>query len=408
MELSKNPILMEDSIIFRDEDGIFVYSQNQKKVAHLEKFNTFAFNELKNRGFFTLTLTSSENLNQRFSSLILLLSRNCPLRCRYCYADSGNSDSLMSVKVAEKAVEWYLSNKPLKPKISFIGGGEPTLNISVLTNLISKYRDKVRFVITTSGVLSQEFLKWLMENQVNISFSIDGPPDIQNFLRPFRNGGVSSPIVEESIATWKSKKPLSIRATITESSVSRINEILNYFEMLGVNSLHFEPLYNLGRAVENVGIIKQPPVEIWIKAVIAALNWAKQKNKRLTIHALIHFLNPSSGSFCGPMCGNTIVVNHEGKITACSEVVDSENKDWNLFYLGELGRLDAEKSKYLTSRVPVNMDRCKDCFAKYICRGGCAYKGLVASGNLFIPDKRHCEFIKSIVPILIKRMVLNE
>lgn len=108
------------------------------------------------------------------------------------------------------------------------------------------------------------------------------------------------------------------------------------------------------------------------------------------------------------MSGRTVVVNHNGELTACSEVVDKNIKDWNIFGIGNLNSgVDIAKLEYLSGRIVTNMEKCKNCFAKYICRGGCAHKGLTQTGGLFSPSDYHCQFIKKIVPILIKRMVIG-
>ena len=134
--------------------------------------------------------------------------------------------------------------------------------------------------------------------------------------------------MEDSIKVLKrNERHLSIRTTITDQTVNRIGEITDYFKELGVHTLHLEALYSLGRATQTESNLGQPIVKDWVNAAINALKWGKQNNKLVTIHALIHFFNPNLCNFCGPMCGNTTVINHQGMLTACSEVVDDGNKD---------------------------------------------------------------------------------
>ena len=111
------------------------------------------------------------------------------------------------------------------------------------------------------------------------------------------------------------------------------------------------------------------------------------------------------------MRGRTIVVNHRGEITTCSEVVDDNNENWKLFHIGKLGSkfdFDNERFKFLANRTVDNMEFCKNCFAKYLCRGGCAHKALTGAGDLFSQNSFHCAFMKRIIPLLIKRMVIGE
>lgn len=412
MEITKNPTLIEDSIIFQDEDGTFVYSQNQKKVSWVKNWNDTAYQKLKENGFFSpfaKAITNPEN--RRFLNFMLLLGRGCPLRCCYCYANAGVTRELMSKEIADRAILLYLARNPKNPKVTLFGGGEPTLNIHAIKYIVEKYEKQIQWVLTTCGVVSPTFLEWLIDKGVAITFSVDGPPEIQNLLRPLRNGGPSSMFVERSMRMWldKSGKPLSVRTTLTEDTIDQIDSILDYFDAFSVKTIHFECLYNLGRATELVGngVLRQVSVEKWVETTIKILKWARENKRYIKIGELSHLLHPGAVSYCGPMCGKTIVVNHEGKLTACSEVVDERNKEWNLFCIGDCQsefRIDEQKLSYLASRFPDNMALCGGCFAKYLCRGGCPHKGWAATNDLFVPDPNHCEFIKKIAPLLIKQM----
>lgn len=415
MEISKEPTLIEDSIIFQDGDGIFIYSQNQKKVAWVKNWNDAIFQKLKERGFFSLLAKIVTNReSQIFSNLMLLLGRGCSLRCRYCYANAGISMEFMSKEIADRALSLYLALNPTNPRVTFFGGGEPTLNLHTIKHIVEKYGKRVRWVLTTNGIVSPHFLEWLINRGVMITFSVDGPPEVQNFLRPMKNNKPSSMFIERSMHIWlnRSGKPLSVRATLTEDTADQIDSILDYFCTLDVETIHFEPLYNLGRATELIegNFLKQLSVEKWVEVTIKVLKWAREKKKHVKMGELSYLLHPGATSYCGPMCGKTIVVNHNSKLTACSEVVDEKNEEWDLFCIGDCQsefRLDKQKLDRLASRIPDNMVSCRNCFARYLCRGGCAHKGWAATKDLFAPDPNHCKFIKLIIPLLIKEMALR-
>ena len=412
MEITKTPTLIEDSIIFQDEDGTFVYSQNQKKVSWVRNWNDTAFQKLREANFFSpLAKAITTPDNRRFLNLMLLLGRGCPLKCCYCYANAGITRELMSKEIADRAISLYLAKNPTDARVTLFGGGEPTLNIATIKYIIEKYGKQIQWVLTTSGVVSPYFLEWLIEKGVAITFSVDGPPEIQNFLRPLRDGRPSSAFVERSMRIWleKSGKSLSVRTTLTDDSIDQIDNILDYFYNFGAKTIHFECLYNLGRATELVGngILKQVPVEKWVKTTIKVLKWAREKKRHIKISELGHLLHPSSASYCAPICGKTIIVNHEGDLTTCSEVVDKKHKEWDIFCIGDCQsefRIDKQKLDFLASRIPDNMMSCRNCFARYFCRGGCPHKAWAATNDVFVPDPSHCKFMKMVTPLLIKEM----
>lgn len=412
MNITENPTLVGDSIVFRDENGVFVYSQNQKKVAQIKNWNGDAYNKLKKIGFFMpLAETILSPKNQTFSNLMLLLGRGCCLGCRYCSVNAGITTELMNEQVADSAISFYLAQNPQDPRVALFGGGEPTLNIRTIKHIIGKYNKQVRWNLTTSGVMSPSFLEWLVDRGVEITFSIDGPPDIQNSLRPLKNGKPSSELVEKSINVYRerSNRPITVRATLTDDTIKQIHDILNYFDGLDVKTIHLEPLYSLGRAVPLIqnGVLNPVSPEKWKHTVVKSLAWARQHKKRIKIGELNYLLRPSATAYCGPINSRTLVVNHQGKITTCVEVVDEKNEEWDIFHIGSCFPrfyTDQQKLDHLASRISDNMVLCKDCFARYICRGGCPHRGWVATGNLFAPDPNHCNFIRAIIPILIREM----
>lgn len=410
--ISEVPQLMGNSIVFRDGDSFFLYSQNNKKVAKVGNWDKEIIGQLKRGGFFdALTSQITQCSINKASNLMLLLGRDCYMMCGYCSVNAGASNKNMSVELADKAIGLYLDTSPAYPRVTLFSGGEPTINTSVIKHVVDKYKG-VSWILTTSGIVSRHFLEWLIEKNVTIGFSLDGPPHIQNFLRPLRNGAPSSEIVKNSIKAWckKTGKRATVRATITSDTIMFIDEILDYFDELDIGTAHLETLSQIGRAasIETKMILQPPTSQEWIAGVIKALNWGEKGGKRIKIGALNYFFNPQSSSYCGPMGGQTIVVNHEGFLTSCSEVVDETSEYWNIFMIDKIDQaLEINKEK-LGSRYWKHGKTCENCFAKYICRGGCAHKNLIKTGNISEPDPQHCQFMKSIIPILIKRIFKNK
>lgn len=406
-----DPVLIRNTIFFQDGAYCFCYNIADKKIAKFKEKSLSTISHLIQQGFFGELKEDILNpiKSKEPQNMMLLLGRGCPLRCRYCYADAGIIDDLMSIEIADKAVSCYLSSNPKKPRITLFGGGEPTVNRKVIEYLIDKYKGRTRWTLTTCGVLSQRFLSWLADNDVNTTFSIDGPPEIQDFLRPLKSGKPSSPFVEESIKNWASKgKKISVRSTLTGGSAERIEEILDYFLSLDVDTVHLEPLYNLGRGKESIqnGLFTQLSPDKWVKVALQALDWAKTNKKKIKIGGLSYLFNPRNDCYCGPIGGKTMVVNHLGQITACSEITDRQSPE-SIFWMGNDLSVDSVKSWKLANRIPSNMS-CQDCFVRYICRGGCPHRSFSKNGDIFSVDEDHCYFMKTIVPILIKQMADNQ
>lgn len=411
-EISEIPQIIGNSIVFQDGDSFFLYSQNNTRVARVNSLDKEIVNQLQRGGFFdALTDQITKCSISKASNLMLLLGRDCYMKCGYCSVNAGLINKNMSAELADKAIELYLNTCPANPRVTLFSGGEPTINSSVIKHVVNKYKD-ISWVLTTSGVVSRFFLEWMIEKNITIGFSFDGPPHIQNFLRSLRNGMPSSKIVENNIKAWcrKTGKYATVRTTITSDTILFIDEILDYFDKLDIGTVHLEMLSNIGRASspEVKLTLQSPTPQEWITGIMKALNWGEKRGKRIKIGALNYFFNPRLSSYCGPMGGQTIVVNHEGFLTSCSEVVDETSKYWNIFMIDKIDKTFKINEGNLGSNHWKYGETCENCFARYICRGGCAHKNLIKTGSISKPDPQHCQFMKSIIPILIKRIFTNK
>lgn len=142
-----------------------------------------------------------------FRQLILNVTEECNLRCRYCIFseaypfDRSYSTARMSWDVARRAVDYYFSkvaqvkkrNPSWKGVVTFYGG-EPLLNFGLIRKVIeyvkSTYSEqKAMFNLTTNGVLlSDQIGDYLVDNDVAVSVSLDGPQEEHDRLRVFASG----------------------------------------------------------------------------------------------------------------------------------------------------------------------------------------------------------------------------
>lgn len=417
MSTSPDVWLEKDTIVVRTEGATYLYSQSNGKVAKVARLTPGCQADLQKAGFFrNIPRSMHYRPPHGDKGLMLLMSKACPMACRYCYAHGGCENALMTPEIAERSVSAYLQTfHPSRPRVNFFGAGEPTMNQVAIKHLVGIYGARIRWKISTSGVLPKHFLRWLIDHHVSITVSVDGPPFIQDDLRPLRGGYSSSLLVEKTLRALQgvSGQSMSVRTTVTHETLPNLPDVLEYFNNLGVSFIHLEGMYSLGRALEK-DLSKGPltPLDLFdrIKLMLIALDWAESTGKLIRIGSLNHILSPRIAAYCGAMAGQTITVNHVGQLTACSEVADETFKGWDLFNIGRVGQNDefdfySDKLTQLARRTTTKMPTCRTCFAKYLCRGGCAYRAWVSTSNMFTPDPKHCEFIKVAMPLLIQRMV---
>ena len=97
-------------------------------------------------------------------ALCLHVAHDCNLRCRYCFAgtgDFGHARGLMTPEVGEKAVDFILAHSGSRKhcEIDFFGG-EPLLNMDTVRHVVKYIRQKealtgkvFKLTLTTNAVL---------------------------------------------------------------------------------------------------------------------------------------------------------------------------------------------------------------------------------------------------------------
>ena len=141
------------------------------------------------------------DLKTRLEQVVLNVTESCNLRCGYCtYSGQylyrrSHSPKNMSWGIARKAVDYLLSHSQDRKKIS-VGfyGGEPLLRFDLIQKTVQYITKnaggkRVRFNFTTNGTLiTDAIIDFLAENDFHVVISLDGPKDVNDRFRRFRNG----------------------------------------------------------------------------------------------------------------------------------------------------------------------------------------------------------------------------
>lgn len=418
--------LIEDTLVVRDGKSYIAYSPFSSLIARIADYphpETQLYQELAAAGFFQQVPASTRRDSEwsGFTSLTLLLTRNCNLGCTYCYASAKPGGLSMPRQLALDALEWFARTTPMPYlRVTFHGGGEPTLEFETIREVYDR-SEQIRgarntyYHIVTNGTASRHVMDWLVDRGIQIAISMDGPPSIQDRNRPLAEGGPSSQLVEDNIRHLVAR---DVRFTIrmTYSPTDDIEEVVHYFGRLGVRSLHLEPLFPHGRDYDHVVFGRLSDYEVAVpgggeilRDFLRAIDIAKQYGMRIYNGHLTSFTR-GIGYFCGAAAGRSMMVGHDGMLTGCLEVVDSNDKDAATFASGRWipetheFTVHSETIAKFQSRHADALPECRSCFARYTCAGGCAVKAVRASGSFFERDLPYCQFTRALTPILVKRI----
>ncbi len=172
------------------------------------------------------------------SELVLIVTENCNLSCRYCtyasgsyYYHRGPTGRSMRPSQAVSAVEWFLEgvgqhvarNPRKRYGLSFYGG-EPLLNIAVIKHVLEFAEAQVPGlffpVLNTNGLLlTPENVEVLREHRVHVAVSIDGPQPEHDRLRVDHGLTGSYGRIEANLIRIKREHPNYWRECLVSLSV---------------------------------------------------------------------------------------------------------------------------------------------------------------------------------------------
>ncbi|MDD6483730.1 MAG: thioether cross-link-forming SCIFF peptide maturase [Clostridiales bacterium] len=353
----------------------------------------------------------AENWNKKsvVKALCLHVAHDCNLRCKYCFADTGEfhgGRSLMSAEVGKKAIDFVIANSQNRRNIEIdFFGGEPLMNFDVVKEITEyakeqqKLYDKnFRFTITTNGVLLNDEIKsYINENMSNVVLSIDGTKETNDRVR-YRvdKSGTYDTIVPKFIdlANSRNQDNYYVRGTFTAYNADFAKDVIHLAD-LGFKQTSVEPVvapYSEDYALtdEHIETVKaeyDKLTEEYIK------RWKEGKGFNF-----FHFMVDLDQGPCAIKrlsgCGaghEYLAVTPQGDIYPCHQFVGNEK-----FKMGNVfdGKIDEDIKNYFEKSNIYTKEKCKNCFAKFYCSGGCSANAYNFNGDINKPYELACEFEK--------------
>jgi uncharacterized protein len=347
-------------------------------------------------------------------TLVLNVTNQCNLSCKYCYefgedrlATPEGKPKFMTEETARAAVAYLIANSPGRRSIHLtFFGGETLMNFKVVRATIAYARERAReagklidFSLTTNAtLLTPEVIEYLAEHQVGVTISIDGPKEMNDKLRVFSNGQgsyeVIAPKIKELLARHRSR-PIAARVTLT-SQVADVKRIFRHLtDELGFHEVGFAPvttspvrLYAIGASGLNT--ILAQFTELAEEYLECALRdephgFSNVSDTLQELHAGISKAHP-----CGAGLG-LLGVGPSGDIAPCHRFVDSDTHR-----LGHLSTgIEGAKQADFLDRGHINRKpECHTCWARPVCSGGCYHEAYVRYGDTGHANLHYCDWIR--------------
>ena len=340
-------------------------------------------------------------------SLCLHIAHDCNLRCKYCFASTGDfgiDRSLMSKETGEKAIDFAISGSKQRKNIDIdFFGGEPLVNPKVVKHLVkyARMREKesgknIKLTLTTNGVLlDDEMIEFLNENNVLLVLSLDGRPDVHDKMRPTAAGKGSYTKAAEAFAkVIKSRgdKNYYLRGTYTKEN---LDFTLDVAHMLTLGKeLSIEPV------VEKEGALKitEEDLPVIFDEYEKLARFYLDEHEKGNEFNFFHFNVAFSGGPCIQKrlsgCGaghEYFAITPQGDIYPCHQFVGREK-----YYMGNLSTGVENKTLGKTFRNAhvLNKEKCLSCWARFHCSGGCHANADLINDDILIPYGIGCELQK--------------
>lgn len=327
-------------------------------------------------------------VNAPVKALCLHVAHDCNLRCKYCFAstgDFGQGRKIMPPDIAKKAIDFVIARSGVRHNIEVdFFGGEPLMAWNTVTQTVDyarsleeKYNKKFRFTITTNGLLlDEDKRKYINENMDNCVLSLDGRREVNDeFRKTVAGTGSYDTIVPKFKALVDERDPnldYYARGTFTSHNLDFAEDVLSIadagFDRLSVEPVTADPGCGYDLTEDDL-----PKIEAEYDRLTDIMLERKKEGKPFTF---FHFMVDLDQGPCVVKrlrgCGagyEYVAVTPDGDIYPCHQFVGKDE-----FKQGSVldQSFNMDIAQTFAGMNIYSRPKCQKCWAKFYCSGGCS------------------------------------
>jgi len=367
--------------------------------------------------------------------LVIQPSPFCNIDCSYCYLPERSNTNKISPETIEKLINRVVEANLIDKQVTVVWhAGEPlAVPISYYKSYFDIIRNqtpesvKIRHSIQTNGMLiTDEWCRFIKENDISIGLSIDGPEFLHDKNRITRSGkGTHAKAIAGARLLKKYDIRFHIIAVITAESCNYPDEIFNFFKELGVGylGLNFEEVEggNMSSSLQN-GRSEN------VYAFLSRLYDLQEQNDHQMV--IREFLNSKQSIIGDPFAENykidesmrfnhqtmpyaIISVDYEGNFSSFSpELLGQKAERYGDFSLGNVHTHSFEdaskthKFKLMYEDLENGIEKCKNsCEYFHVCGGGAPSNKYYENGSFDSAETLFCKLsVKLPTDIVLSRL----
>ncbi len=338
-------------------------------------------------------------------SLTVNVAQICNLSCNYCAAggDGSYGSKTKHLDVAKALPQLRLIAERLNSGESFnitFLGGEPLLYPSGIQQiadyaqlLIAGKNIDLTFSIVTNGtLLTESNVQLLSKIKAHITISMDGPAEINDMVRPRKDGKSTTAAILEGL-----KNLTSHRDQISSLGVHGVFDChnLNLVEAYDFySSLNFDR-YTFTFSVEETSLeASRSFIEKMELVAAKAFHKGGESELRKIDQFNKHFKILDEQIRIENHCGirkNLAVMDTQARVYTCPWMVGLKDQEL------DLNNLSGDNS--LNNTPLIEQNNCQTCWARHLCGGGCLYIHKKATGSFSKKSDTFCERTQSLIAL---------
>lgn len=344
-------------------------------------------------------------------AVCLNIIHGCNLRCKYCFADEGEYNGhkgVMSLETAKKAIDYVVKRSGPRRNIEIdLFGGEPTMIMDTIKEIIKYARDNekewkknIRFTMTTNATLLNDDMMDFMDKEMgNIILSLDGRKCVNDNVRIKVDGSGSYddilPNIKKMIEKRTPGKMYYVRGTFTRANTDFYEDVMAMvnegFKEVSIEPVVLEGGHPLSLRTEDLPEIMKNYDKLYEDMV-------RRKREGKDEYKFYHFNVDLNGGPCVYKrisgCGagfEYVAITPQGEVYPCHQFVGKEE-----YKLGSIydDTYDVDLGKKFKKAHIYNKPKCRDCWARFYCSGGCQANNVNFNGDMNIPYEIGCAMQK--------------
>lgn len=345
---------------------------------------------------------TKEPSTSTITSIKLIVSNDCNLRCSYCYASYGSYGKKRKVMKPEEAVNLSKEIANKFPNLSAIlfFGGEPLLAVDAIETICMGFKDKkVNFLMETNGTIySERIHKLIEEYNIKVTVSIDGPEFINDVHRKYPDGrGTYTTIVTNVKKLNRNKENVGfIQATYTKQAYEKLSktEIIEHLKNeVGIQRIS---VFNVVTNDKNLKVPHDDEngldrIDDEVEKFFSDI-FEEKYNYNISLNTITNsILSQRRYSYFCNAGINQITIDSDGDIWPCPLYISRGNYKIGNIYddIYAINSGFKRISEMLQSVNKETHEDCRNCVASFWCTK-CPAKSLIEKGKLII-DKEDCD-----------------